>query len=216
MPHRNHNVLVLGATAYTEVFMDMFSSVSCNCFIGSVENQNQDKCNDTIAGLPILWWPDLETPKNSVRLICALGTSLRKTWLNEAEQRGYGFASLIHPSCVVSFQTNYGAGVSIDAGSVVAGFSTIADHVRIGRNVSIGHHTTIGKFSTLHPSVTVSGNCSLGEQVTIGTGATLIDGVSIGSGAVIAAGALISKNVAENSLVAGNPGKLIKEKYGPR
>lgn len=53
----------------------------------------------------------------------------------------------------------------------------------------------------------------IGNDVWIGTGALLIGGVSIGDGAVIAAGAVVTKDVAPYAIVAGNPAKELRKRF---
>ena len=51
----------------------------------------------------------------------------------------------------------------------------------------------------------------VGDGVWIGARATILPGVQIGDGAVVAAGAVVTRDVAANSLVAGVPAKTIRE-----
>jgi acetyltransferase-like isoleucine patch superfamily enzyme len=44
----------------------------------------------------------------------------------------------------------------------------------------------------------------------IGAGATILPGVTVGENAVVAAGAVVTKDVAPNTIVGGNPAKFIK------
>jgi acetyltransferase-like isoleucine patch superfamily enzyme len=44
----------------------------------------------------------------------------------------------------------------------------------------------------------------------IGTGATILPGVTVGKNAIVAAGAVVTENVPDNSIVAGIPAKIIK------
>ena len=50
----------------------------------------------------------------------------------------------------------------------------------------------------------------IGKNAWIGAGATILPGVTIGDNAVVAAGAVVTKDVAPNTIVGGNPAKLIK------
>ncbi len=50
-----------------------------------------------------------------------------------------------------------------------------------------------------------------GNNVWIGSNATILPGVTIGDGAIIGANAVVTKDVKENTIVAGVPAKLIKE-----
>ena len=49
------------------------------------------------------------------------------------------------------------------------------------------------------------------RNVWVGAGATILPGVTIGENAVVAAGAVVTKDVAPNTIVGGNPAKLIRE-----
>ena len=57
----------------------------------------------------------------------------------------------------------------------------------------------------------ISAPIVIGDHVWIGVNATILKGVRIGSGAVIAAGAVVVRDVAPNSLVGGVPARVLKE-----
>jgi sugar O-acyltransferase (sialic acid O-acetyltransferase NeuD family) len=209
-------ILVLGTTAYATVFIDSFESIAGVEFTGCVENLDRSKCEGSILGLPIYWYEEIDGLRHSHLLACALGTTLRDAWINGMLERGFGFARLLHPSAVVSRRSDLADGVAVDAGTVLAGFTTVAPHVRIGRRCSIGHHTEIGPFTTIHPGSIISGNCKIGRQVTVGSGAVIIDGIEIGDGAVVAAGAVVTRAVEARTMIAGNPATVRRTDYGPR
>jgi acetyltransferase-like isoleucine patch superfamily enzyme len=50
----------------------------------------------------------------------------------------------------------------------------------------------------------------INDDVWIGAGCIILPGVTIGKGAVIAAGSVVTKNVAENAIVVGNPARFLK------
>jgi acetyltransferase-like isoleucine patch superfamily enzyme len=92
--------------------------------------------------------------------------------------------------------------------------------IRIGRNVIIGPKTKI--FSENHnfssPDITIKdqgvtrkGVC-IEDNCWIGGGVIILDGVTIGRGSVIAAGSVITKSVPEDSLIAGVPGRIIRNR----
>lgn len=86
---------------------------------------------------------------------------------------------------------------------------TIGDGALIGHNVvlaTLNHDIDPRKRSTMYPAPIV-----IGKNVWIGANATVVPGVSIGDGAVIAAGAVVTKDVPANVIVGGVPAKIIKK-----
>lgn len=51
----------------------------------------------------------------------------------------------------------------------------------------------------------------IGKSCVIGVGATILGGIRIGNYCVVGAGAVVSKDVPDNTIVAGNPAKVVKE-----
>jgi acetyltransferase-like isoleucine patch superfamily enzyme len=85
----------------------------------------------------------------------------------------------------------------------------IGDDVLIGPNVSI-----ITAGHPLDPSqrraVTIGKPIVIERNVWIGAGATIIGGVTVGENAVVAAGAVVTKDVPPNTLVGGNPARVVR------
>lgn len=91
----------------------------------------------------------------------------------------------------------------MDRGGITIGDDTfIAPHVQL---ITENHGLSPEKrrYITSLPIV-------IGKNVWIGAGAIVLPGVTIGDNAVIGAGSVVTKNVAANTVVAGNPAKLIK------
>lgn len=211
-----HEVLVLGARQYAAVFVDAFDGVGGRKFSGFVENLDRALCAESILGLPVHWIDDIDPFAATHAAICCLGTTLRREFVLQVAARGFDFVSLVHPMAHLSGRAHLGAGSSIDAGAVVAGFASIGAHVRIGRGALIGHHTRVGEFSTVHPGVNVAGCCEIGSQVTLGLGAIVLDNMRIGDGAFVAAGSMVTRHVPPGALVAGSPARVVRVAYGPR
>ena len=85
--------------------------------------------------------------------------------------------------------------------------------IRIGNNVAISKGVIIRDSDNhcLNDNVDmITQSIEIGDHVWIGMGAMILKGVKIGSGAVIAAGAVVNKNVSPKCLVGGVPAKIIK------
>ena len=58
--------------------------------------------------------------------------------------------------------------------------------------------------------------CEIGHDVWIGHGAIILPGRNVGTGAVIAAGAIVTRDVPAYTIVAGNPAKIIRRRFDER
>jgi serine O-acetyltransferase len=87
-------------------------------------------------------------------------------------------------------------------GSVVIGL------VKIGKNCNIGHLVTIGRGIAGERK----GFATIGDNVWIGAGAVIVGNIQIGNSVIIAPNSYVNFNVPDNSVVFGNPGKIIKAK----
>ena len=122
------------------------------------------------------------------------------------------FSTLIDPSAAVMLEhVTVGPGSIICAGTAATVEIGIGDHVIINLNCTIGHETIIGSFSTVAPLVAISGNVQIGRYVEIGTAASIRQGVVINDGSMVGMGSVVTKNVAENTMVFGSPAKAIKK-----
>ncbi|KOO07640.1 serine acetyltransferase [Vibrio hepatarius] len=78
---------------------------------------------------------------------------------------------------------------------------------------SWGQNVTIGSNATIVHGVTIAGKNNqfptIKDNVYIGTGAVVLGGITIGNNVVIGANAVVTKDVPDNAVVVGNPGKVI-------
>lgn len=102
-------------------------------------------------------------------------------------------------------------------------FGSIAENVRI---IVDGNHrpewVSTYSFGELIPGVPKNpghpegrGNMEIGHDVWIGMSALILPGVSIGDGAIVGAGSIVTKNVGDYEIVAGNPAKHLKFRFTP-
>lgn len=109
------------------------------------------------------------------------------------------------------------AGVEIGKGTIIGqnAFLDGRDKLKIGQNVDIASDVMI--YNSEHDINSeffdaVSAPVEIGDYVFIGPRVIVLPGVKIGKGAVLAAGAVVTKDVPEYAIVGGVPAKIIGER----
>jgi acetyltransferase-like isoleucine patch superfamily enzyme len=89
----------------------------------------------------------------------------------------------------------------------------------IGDNCLITHGVTIlshdGSLRLIDPGADRAGKVVIGNNVFVGVNSTILSNVIIGENSVIAAGAVVTKDVPPATVVAGNPARPIRKLEGP-
>lgn len=145
----------------------------------------------------------------TVQLVNAVGaTSVESNQHREAlfkkyKQKGFTFATLIHPSAVIASTASLGEGVQIMAGVVIQPNVIVGNNTMINTRASIDHDCQIGESVHIAPGAILSGGIVLGHRSHIGVGATLIHGLTIGDEVMVCAGATIIKKIPSQQKVMG-------------
>ena len=128
--------------------------------------------------------------------------------------------------CEIGDNTKIGAFVEIQKNAKIGKNCKIQSHSFICEGVTIEDEAFIGhgaKFiNDNHPRATTKGMMQTEEDwkvvqtlvkkgASIGTNATILGGIIIGENAIVGAGSVVTKDVPANSIVAGNPARVIRE-----
>jgi acetyltransferase-like isoleucine patch superfamily enzyme len=127
--------------------------------------------------------------------------------------------------CEIGDETKIGAFVEIQKNAIVGKRCKISSHtficegVIIEDNVFIGHSVTF--INDSYPRATTGGNLQteadwkvertvIKKGASIGSGATILSNTTIGENAIVGAGSVVTRDVAANTIVAGNPAKIMR------
>lgn len=112
------------------------------------------------------------------------------------------------------FKCGTNCGLGTDSFYGCAGGIELGDDVIVGNFVSM--HSENHNYSDSEIPIRLQGTThkgiKIGNNVWIGAKATILDGVQIGNGCVIGAGSVVTKSFPENSVIAGVPARIVKER----
>ena len=129
--------------------------------------------------------------------------------------------------CSIGENSKIGAFVEIQKNAIIGRYCKISSHsficegVKIEDNVFIGHNVTF--INDLFPRATTEDGKLQDEKdweciptvvksgASIGSSTTLLCGITVGENAIIGAGSVVTKDVPPNTIVVGNPTRILKK-----
>jgi sugar O-acyltransferase (sialic acid O-acetyltransferase NeuD family) len=209
-------MLIIGAKGFAKEVLEVLFQNNDTKKIAFFDDINDDVYGKLYNEYPILkTLTEVENYFNSVSKDFTIGIGnpvLRKILYEKFSNINGDFKSTISPKANIgNFGNIIGEGSNIMTGSVITNDISIGKGVIININCTIGHDSKIGLFVEISPGVNISGNCEIGDYTTIGTNATVLPKIKIGKNVIVAAGAVVTKDVPDNCMVAGIPAVIKKE-----
>lgn len=131
----------------------------------------------------------------------------RKDVFEKILKKGYEIASFIHPSAYVAKNVKMGIGNIISINVTISPFVNIGNGNIFSPSTTIAHHTKIDDFNFLGLSSSILGNAHITHNCFLGCNCTIRNNVTIMPYTLVGAGAYISTNTQEYSVIV--PAKSI-------
>ncbi len=122
------------------------------------------------------------------------------------------FATVIHPTAVVSRFATIGHGVAIQPLAQVGPNVRIGDHVHVFAQAMIGHDATLADFSYVSNNACIGAGVILHEGAYVGTNAATLEGIELGPWSLVGMGSVVLRSVPARTKVVGNPARTIGER----
>jgi sugar O-acyltransferase (sialic acid O-acetyltransferase NeuD family) len=184
---------------------------------GFIDNDSS-KFGTSFHGIPILGGIDfvptlLGDDVRFVNLITG-STTARYLVTLDAVSQGAILTNFIHPSVDLTM-TRWGVGNYIQEGVITQAEVEVGDNSSIHMGSLIGHESKIGNSVFIAHAVSISGCCEIGDGCFIGTNATVLPRTKIGKWSTVGAGAVVTKDIPDYSVVVGNPARVIRKNDVP-
>ncbi len=179
------------------------------CFMVSDEHFEQFKGKELL-GAPVI--PQSAFDPAAYDVVTGIGDPVIRRRMIESLPAKTTYATIIHPSVVMSKWVEFGEGCVVTAGTILTCNIKIGKHSHLNLHTTIGHDCSIGDYFTTTPGVNVSGNCSMGDFVYFGTNASVREKISICSHVTIGMGGVVVKHITSPGVYVGNPLKKLEGK----
>lgn len=168
-----------------------------------------------VLGLPVLGGDEIieASDPNSVWLANGIGgenAAFRARIFARFLAAGFSFPAIVDPTAIIGPEVEVGPGAQIIAGAVVQACTRIGAGTVVNTGSRIDHDCRLGEGVDIGPGAILCGGVTVEDKARLGAGAVILPGRRVGASAVVAAGAVVNRDVSGGETVMGVPAKARK------
>jgi len=190
--------------------IDAIDTIENNYEIIGFIDDDPERQKLTFEGIPVYPRQVLEKYKDA-KVITLIGSAAnfrnREKIINDFKIAESRFATIIHPTAVVSRLAKIGRDVIVFAGTIVTANAIVGNHIFILPNSVIHHDVSVDDYTLIGANVTIAGHVKVGKCCYLGSASSIMNGINIGDRSMIGMAANVVRSVPPDSTMVGNPAK---------
>lgn len=200
-------LILIGKGGHSKVIKDIIEAEQQYHIAGYLDNAIDEYYTDNDIFFDNL--DAIEHYKKKYFFVIAIGNNqVRNKLFHELDIPLKQYATLIHPSAIISPSAQIGRGTVVMPNAVINADATIGKHVIINTGSIIEHDNQIGDYVHVSPNAALAGGVKVGNESHIALNSAVLPLVEIGEKCIVGAGATVIKNVKSESTVIGTPAKI--------
>ena len=203
--------MVIGARGHARVCIEALTD-NPHCFVVGCVAQNGSGAAD----LPVQIlgsdedFATIMTAVQATHLFVAIGdNAVRAYFADRCFELDIALDIAISSGAFVSPSATVGAGTFIAPGAVISACASVGTAVIVNTGASVDHDCVVENGAHLAPASVLAGDVRIGCHALIGMGARILPGISVGDRAIVGAGAVVTRNVAPDTIVVGVPAHVM-------
>jgi sugar O-acyltransferase (sialic acid O-acetyltransferase NeuD family) len=213
-------MVIIGAKGFAKEVLEIFSQRNELHNLFFFDNVSQDIPDKLYGRFPVL--RTVEEVKRTFentgdnRFTLGLGNPVYRFRFNRLiTEAGGELVSTISPHTDIgSFGTSIAPGCNILSGTIITNDVTLKIGCLINPGCTISHDSILGDFVQVSPGARITGNCQIGNYSQLGTNSVILPRIKVGVNVIVGAGAVVTKDAPDNSMLAGVPA-VVKKKLKP-